>query len=60
LPWIKRQSMEHKCAKPTGPVSGPERVVTGDEWECDVCGTRWRVTIRSDQRESWIEWTETV
>jgi|EndMetStandDraft_7_1072992.scaffolds.fasta_scaffold482911_2 hypothetical protein len=44
--WIKRKADEHTCQKPNVQASD---VASGDIWECDHCGTQWRV--HDDQRD---------
>ena len=39
--WIQRKADQHQCRTPR--VDNDPTVHPGDIWQCDHCGTHWRV-----------------
>lgn len=50
--WIKRKKNEHVCPKPE--LYGADKPDYGDVWECDDCGTQWKV---SDSQRDGMYWS---
>jgi hypothetical protein len=51
--WVSQAAKKHVCDRPRYGVSAEEKIVSGDQWMCDICHKVWVVSIVSygDQRD---------